>query len=112
MKDIGTMKKIVLAGALLGASQLAGAAWTASGTVTKLQMGSAGDLFLTTTAALHNPAACTSSTYFLANDYAAFNSYYAMLLTAKAAGDNVKLYISDSTCTSGGYPLIQGAIQE
>ena len=106
------IKKIAI-GVVFGlcVAQTASAAWTAGGSVTKLQMGGVGDLFITTSATKINPANCPSTTYFLANTYSAFKSYYAMLLTAKAAGDNVKLFISDSTCTSGGYPLIQGAQQ-
>ena len=108
---IDFIKKFMFSMVLLGASQAAYAEWTQAGNVTKVQLGSAGDLFITTTAPLINPAGCTASTYFISASYEPFNKYYASLLTAKAAGTPVKLFISDTAC-NGAYPLIQGMTNE
>ncbi len=106
------MKKLLIGCLLLGFSQLASAASVSTdpGTVTKLQLGSTGHLFMTTTAPKINPALCVSTTYFLDTTFPSFNRYYAMLLTAKATGDLVVLRIDDTTCVSG-YPKIQGIEQ-
>lgn len=109
------LKKLIICGLLCGlllcVAQPAVAGWSASGVVTKLQLGSTGNLFITTSATPINPAGCPYATYFLSSTFSAFNRYYAMLMSARASGDGVRIYINDTTCNAG-YPLIQGAIQE
>ena len=108
------LKKIIFCVLILcvvGIVQPAMAGWTGSGVVTKLQLGSTGNLYITTSATPINPAGCAGTTYTLLSTFSSFNRYYAMLMSARASGDSVRLFINDTTC-NGGYPLIQGLIQQ
>ena len=101
------MKKVLLACLILSFSQTAYAAWTSKVTVTKLQLGSTGSLWITTSGTRINPAGCSAVTYHIDADFPPFDRYHAMLLSAKASGNEVKLYVNDNTCVND-YPKIQG----
>lgn len=100
-------KVIVGLGLLVGATSAnAGFVNTDWGTITTLNMTGSGDLTLGTTATRINPASCSFSAYKLSSSASFFKNYYALLLTSKALGSEVRFRIDDTNCLDGVNPSL------
>jgi hypothetical protein len=103
--------KWFLAVALLAMSSFASAgAWTGKLPITSLYLHATYDgLFINQTVTSADPSImqCNRDMYFLPRTHVFFKEIYAMLLSARATGSSVDLYLDACTTGVGGYrPII------
>ena len=97
------MKKLLKLAAITCGVLVAGnvyAAKTAAVSITQISQGSSGNIFVEHTGTMLNPNSCPQTRYVIEPGDANKNTYMAILLTAKASANQVRLNVADTSCVN------------